>query len=361
MSSLKLFRWLFSVASFYFSFIHLYIFVFVVHWTTTSTTATKTKTFKNNNNNKTEQNEVEKHHALYLSVPLTGNESTRCFARTLLSNSFALISFHFMVLLYCISVWFFFSFHPPSRRCFTHHSFTLNSHNISWNFILAFCVSLSLPVSIAFFSNITFYSPVLLLVIRYYFYFLCCCFCVCENQFTRFAWFPFGWNDFFLCWAYGGNLSLSMQKTFWFLSCSTRHKSLHNCNCNCNCNCRRKFHETHNHQSFEMCHLNADTQHTTHILSKRWSEQNIAVVVTQPHCRIVSSVSSCFYAETIELSVPWCKRQIFIWLKQCTRRRKAIMKREKELQTIFLWISRLKSVPFFVLFIKIGYEQMNSI
>lgn len=141
MSSLKLFRWLFSVASFYFSFIHLYIFVFVVHWTTTSTTATKTKTFKNNN--KTEQNEVEKHHALYLSVPLTGNESTRCFARTLLSNSFALISFHFMVLLYCISVWFFFSFHPPSRRSFTHHSFTLNSHNISWNFILAFCVSLS--------------------------------------------------------------------------------------------------------------------------------------------------------------------------------------------------------------------------
>lgn len=195
MSSLKLFRWLFSVASFYFSFIHLYIFVFVVHWTTTSTTATKTKTFKNNN--KTEQNEVEKHHALYLSVPLTGNESTRCFARTLLSNSFALISFHFMVLLYCISVWFFFSFHPPSRRSFTHHSFTLNSHNISWNFILAFCVSLSLPVSIAFFSRITFYSPVLLLVIRYYFYFLCCCFCVCENQFTRFAWFPFGWNGFF--------------------------------------------------------------------------------------------------------------------------------------------------------------------
>lgn len=169
-------------------------------------------------------------------------------------------------------------------------------------------VSLSLPVSIAFFSRITFYSPVLLLVIRYYFYFLCCCFCVCENQFTRFAWFPFGWNGFFLCWAYGGNLSLSMQKTFWFLSCSTRHKSLHNCNCNCNCNCRRKFYETHNHQSFEMCHLNADTQHTTHILSKRWSKRNIAVVVTQPHCRIVSSVSSCFYAETIELSVLWCKR-----------------------------------------------------
>lgn len=91
-----------------------------------------------------------------------------------------------------------------------------------------------------------------------------------------------------------------------------------------------------------MYHLNADTQHTTHILSKRWSKRNIAVVVTQPHCCIVSSVSSCFYAETIELSVLWCKRQIFIWLKQYTRRRKAIMKREKELQTIFLWISRLK-------------------